>query len=68
MENKEIDFKHSECIKEQYNIGETIYYNVCNNEANRITWGSDTWVGVVMAFILIALMIIVLIKIIVNEF
>lgn len=68
MKNKEIDFKHSECIKEQHNIGETIYYNVCNNEANRITWGSDTWVSAIMTFILIALTIVIWIKIIVDGF
>lgn len=62
MENKEMNFNYSECIKQQYNIGETIYHNICNNETTKITWGSDTWVGVIMLFIIFVLVIIALIK------
>ena len=62
MANKEMNFNYSECIKEQHNIGETIYHNICNNETNKITWGSDTWVGVIMLFIIFVLIIIALIK------
>lgn len=62
MENKEINFNYAECIKEQNNIGETIYYNICNNEINKIAWGSDTWVGVIILFIIFELIIVALIK------
>jgi ABC-type multidrug transport system permease subunit len=62
MENKEMNFNYSECIKEQNNIGETTYYNICNNETYKIIWGSDTWVGVIMLFIIFVLVIIALIK------
>ena len=66
MENKEMNFNYSECIKEQNNIGETIYHNICNNETNKITWGSDTWVGIIMVFIIFILVIIALIKFILD--
>lgn len=62
MENKEMNFNYAECIKDQHNIGETTYYNICNNETYKITWGSDTWVGVIMLFIIFVLIIIALIK------
>lgn len=66
MENKEMNFNYSECIKEQHNIGETIYHNVCNNETYNMSWGSDTWVGIIMAFIICVLIVIVLIKFILD--
>ena len=62
MENKDFNFNYAECIKEKSNVGETIYYNICNNETYKITWGSDTWVGVIMLFIIFVLIIIALIK------
>ena len=62
MENKEMNFNYAECIQKQYNIGETTYYNICNNGTYKITWGSDTWVGVIMLFIIFILIIIALIK------
>ena len=62
MEDKDFNFNHSECIKEENNVGETIYYNICNNETHKIKWGSDTWIGVIMVFIVVVLFIILLIK------
>lgn len=66
MENKEMDLNYFECIKEQSNIGQTTYYNICTNETYNIAWGSDTWVGVVMLFIMFVLVIIGLIKFILD--
>ena len=57
MENNELNFKYNECIKEQSNVGETIYHNICSNETYKIAWGSDTWVGVIMVFIVVLLII-----------
>lgn len=62
MNDKEMYFNYSECIKEKNNIGETIYHNICTNETHKISWGSDTWIGVVMLFIIFVLIIIALIK------
>ena len=66
MEDKDFNFNYSECIKEENNVGETIYYNICNNETHKIKWGSDTWIGVIMAFIVVVLFIILLIKLILD--
>lgn len=62
MENKEVNFNYADCYKEQRNIGETIYHNICTNETYKISWGSDTWIGVIMLFIIFLLVIIALIK------
>lgn len=61
MKNNEMNFNYNECIKEQSNIGETIYHNVCTNETYSIKWGSDTWVGIVFATTIVVLFIIILI-------
>lgn len=66
MEDKHFNFNYSECIKEENNVGETIYYNICNNETHKIKWGSDTWIGVIMVFIVVVLFIILLVKLILD--
>lgn len=66
MENKYFNFTYSECIKKENNVGETIYYNICNNETHKIKWGSDTWIGVIMVFIVVTLFIILLVKLILD--
>jgi preprotein translocase subunit SecE len=60
MKNKEMNFNYAECIKERNNIGETIYYNICNNETKKISWGSMEWGGTIMIFILIILLLLAL--------
>ena len=60
MENNELNFKYNECIKKQSNVGETIYHNICSDETYRISWGSDTWIGVVMLFIFFSIIILFL--------
>jgi preprotein translocase subunit SecE len=62
MKNKDFNFNYAECIKEKNNVGETIYYNICNNETHKIKWGSDTWIGVIVAFIIVMLVITALIR------
>lgn len=62
MKDKDFNFNYAECIKEKHDVGETIYYDICNNETHKIKWGSDTWIGVIVLFIIFVLVIIALIK------
>jgi hypothetical protein len=62
MENNNIEFNYSACIKEQHNIGETVYYNICNNEVHSVKWGSFGWCG----FISLSLVIIIVILLIIG--
>jgi hypothetical protein len=68
MENKEMNFNYNECIKQQDNIGETIYHNICTNETYKVSWGGDNWIFGVALFILIILMIIGLFKVVFDVF
>ena len=53
-----MDFNYNECIKEQNNIGETIYYNICDNQSYSVKWGSDDWIGYSFIFIIFIFFII----------
>lgn len=56
-----MDFNYNDCIKEQNNIGETIYYNICDNQSYSIKWGSDDWIGYSIGFIIVISFIILII-------
>lgn len=38
MENTDFNFNYAECLKSKNNLGETSYYNICNNETHKVEW------------------------------
>lgn len=44
-ENLDVNFNQAECIKEQTNIGSTIYHNVCSQTQRTVPWGTGDWVA-----------------------
>lgn len=54
--NKELDFNYSECIKNQNNIGETIYHNICNGETYKVKVGNfDMFLVIIVTVLLISI-------------
>ena len=43
MNNNDVNFNYIQCIKTETKFGETIYYNICNNETKSVPWGSADW-------------------------
>lgn len=41
--SNDVNFNYSQCIKTEDKFGETIYYNICNNETKSVPWGSANW-------------------------
>lgn len=62
--NQTINF-NSECFKEVWNFGSTIYQNICNNSVHTVAWGNLDWVlnialiiiGIAVVFLLILLLL-----------
>lgn len=60
MENNELNFNYSECVKSYDKWGSTTYTNICNGKTTTIPWG----VGGNLAFIGIVVLILIGISII----
>ena len=57
MENNELNFNYSECIKSYDAWGSTTYKNICNGEENTIPWGVVGYGGLIFFIILGVLLI-----------
>jgi hypothetical protein len=65
MENKELNFNYSECVKSWDSVGITHYKNICTSEEQSIPWGVTGYIvfgGVIMFILLIILLITYFIK------
>lgn len=60
MENKDLNFNYSECIKQYDKWGETTYVNICNGDKDTIPWGLGGY-GIIILVIIACVCLISLI-------
>lgn len=71
MENKELVFNYSECIKQYSSWGTTHYVNICNGEKHDVNWGVGEYFCIFLILVLIAALVslpILLFRIVTDEF
>jgi len=51
----ELNLNSVGCIKEVYNIGNTVYQNICTGTQSVVNWGTAYWVGgIVLGLVIVA--------------
>jgi hypothetical protein len=44
----DIAFNHSDCLRSQSNIGETVVHNICTGAQYTVPWGAIDWIGMLI--------------------
>lgn len=57
MEEKNINFDYSSCVKEYDNWGSTNYVNICTQETTTVPWGVWNYIGIGAVIVIGALCI-----------
>ena len=70
MEEKDLNFNYSECVKSYDSWGTTHYVNICNGVKNDVPWGVSghfALVGVIILVLVGVAFLAVLIRIVFEE-
>jgi hypothetical protein len=69
----ELALNHSDCLRAQENIGETVIHNICTGATHIVPWGSMEWLQnlgllfVMASLVFLAVMVFALIIKVVTE-
>lgn len=62
MEEKDLNFNYSECVKSYSSWGTTHYVNICNGAKSDVPWGVDGYFLMVCGIVFIIFVIILLLS------